>query len=171
MKTAIIAIIMFLSVGLCNVQASSPPWGGDGHYTFGDEDPFFPQGSIFDFATVEITGGSFGELGCYQESTVNMIDGIATIGFAARDNSTINLYGGSIYAIDILDSPNVNLFVDSYIFNPDSFLGWDQVAGTWLNDNGNFDILIREGQFQYINIVPEPCTVAVLALGGLLLRK
>jgi len=65
----------------------------------------------------------------------------------------------------------MNLFVDSYLFNPDSYLSYDQITGTWLNDNGSFDILIREGQFQYFNFVPEPTTLLLFAAGSLLLRR
>ncbi len=170
MKKTMLISILFCVVLTCNAFASSPPWTGTGTYTFDDTDPYFVEDSIWDTATVNISGGSFGSLGSHHSSTINMFDGHGD-GIAARDNSTVNLYGGNVGAIDILDSPSVNLFVDSYLFNADSYLGWDQLTGTWMDDNGSFDILIREGQFPLINMVPEPASLLLLATGGIFLRK
>ncbi len=159
----------------CSASASSPPWTGSGTYTFDDTDPYFSEGSIWDTATVDISGGSFGELGGYNYSTINMFDGVAQSGIGVRDNSTLNLYGGSIDSLgiefDSVETATLNMFVDSYVFDPDSYLGYDRITGTWMNDNGSFDIIFLEGQFQYFNIVPEPTTILFFATGCLLLRR
>ncbi len=156
----------------CSAFASSPPWTGSGTYTFDDLDPYFVEDGIWDTATVNISGGSFGALHSRDSSTVNMFGGNAEL-IAVRVSSTLNMWGGSLdfLGVELTETITVNLFVDSYMFNPDSYLTYDQITGVWMNDNGTFDILITEGKFQYINMVPEPATLLLLATGSLFLRK
>ncbi len=172
--------ILLLAAVLClliafNAFASSPPWTGTGTYTFDDTDLYFTEGSIRDTATVNISGSSFGELIAYQNSTVNMYAGTATTGISADESSIVNLYGGDINGIfiefDSVDTATLNLFVDSYEFNPNSYLGYDQITGTWMNSNGDFDIIFIEGQFEHFNVIPEPATFILLTAGGLMLRR
>ena len=67
------AVLCLLVAG--SALASSPPWSGTGTYTFDDTDPYFVESGIYDTATVNISGGSFGALHAYDNSIVNMIAG------------------------------------------------------------------------------------------------
>jgi len=134
------SLLCLLMAGVAG--ASSPPWLGDGVYTFDDSDPYFHENGIYDTATVNITGGSFGVLYAWGESTVNMTSGTATTGIGARDNSIVNLYGGEILFLGVASTATVNMFVDNYEFNPDSYVDYDQITGTWLNDNGSFEMCL-----------------------------
>jgi hypothetical protein len=161
------AVVCLLIAGVA--AASSPPWTGDGVYTFDDTDPFIIEGGIYDTATLNINGGSIDSLVCFNFSTVNMYSGDSG-GISAGDYSTVNLHGGDIEGIDIASTATMNLFVDSHELNLDSYLGYDRITGVWQNDNGIFDILVHEGQYHLINFVPEPCTLILLSLGSLLMR-
>jgi hypothetical protein len=171
MKTAIIAIIMFLSVGFCNVQASSPPWGGDEHYTFSDDDPYFVESSIGEFASVDIIGGSFGSLHCFNYSEVYMNAGTGAW-IQAYDQSKLYLSGGTLGSLRADEFSEVTFYVDNYSIEPTGGTGWTgTLTGTWLNNSGQFEIKLWEDTVSHTNFVPEPSTVVMLALGGLFLRK
>jgi len=176
MRTAIITIIMFLSVGFCRVQGSSPPWGGDGHYTFGDEDPFFTHGEIYDTASVDIVGGSFADLHCWDYSTVTMTGGEATSGILVNDSSTLYLSGGTIPYLDAEQFGMIHFYVDNYNFDPDTYINFDGLlTGTWANSNGDFEILIGGGTWSpaHVNIVvvPEPATIIFFGFGCIFLKR
>ena len=168
----LLAAVLCLLIA-CNAFASSPPWTGSGTYTFDDIDPYFSEGSIFDTATVDISGGSFGKIQSYDYSTINMFDGEGDR-IVVENSSNLNMWGGTLDFISFAFEEaelEVVFHIDSYIFNPDSFIGYDNLTGTWFNDNGTFDILIDEGSLAYFNFVPEPTTLFLLAMGSLFLRK
>jgi hypothetical protein len=163
------AVAFVMSVS--NVQAESPPWGGDGHYTFDDDDPWFAHGSIIENASVDIVGGSFGALHSFDYSTVRMSGGVGDI-IWGYESSTISIYGGSLNTLAGYDNTDITLFVESYTVELDPFLGYDaRLTGSWLNDGGTFDILVRQDSMPHIHLVPEPTTMMFFGLGGLLLRR
>jgi len=163
---------MFLSVGFCNVPASSPPWGGDGHYTFGDEDDPFAESYIYESASVDIIGGTFGALHAFDYSAVYMTAGEGNR-IWSHDSSTVDLYGGTIDVLAGFDDAEITMFVESYTIEMDPFLGYDaRLTGSWFYFPGTFNILVREGSLSYITVevVPEPATILLIGLGGLILR-
>jgi hypothetical protein len=173
MKTAIITIIIVLLVGVSNVKASSPPWGGTGTYTFGDEDPFFAHGEIYDTASLDIVGGSFGSLHCFDYSTVEMFDGIGDYIYG-RESSKINLYGGTLDSLGGFDNADITMFVESYTIELDPFIGYEaRLTGNWFYDPGTFDILIYDGSLSHVavEIVPEPSTLVIFGIGALMILK
>jgi len=120
---------------------------------------------------VDIIGGSFGALHSWDYSHVAMFDGVGSR-IWGNDFSTIELYGGTLNSLAGFDDAEITMFVESYTIELNPFLGYDaRLTGSWIGNNGNFDILVHDGGLPHINFVPEPSTVAVLALGGLLLRK
>lgn len=173
MKTAIVTIMsVVLTVSVSNVWASSPPWGGDEHYTFGDEDPFFVHGEIYDSASLDIVGGSFGSLHCFDYSAVEMFDGAGDYIYV-RESSTINLYGGSLNSLGGFDNADITMFVENYNIEMDPFIGYEaRLTGNWFYDPGTFDILIYDGSLSHVavEIVPEPSTLMLFGLGALLAR-
>jgi hypothetical protein len=117
--------------------------------------------SVWNDSTMDITGG---EIGWYLD---------------ASDLSTVNLHGGEItdwlYATD---SSMVNIY--GYGFNYDGDAGdWNGglLTGFWFDDTPfSIDILdnieVDSTYYDHVNLVPEPCTLSLLILGGLgLLRK
>jgi len=175
MRTAIITIMSaVLVMSVSNIKASSPPWGGDEHYTFGDEDPFFAHGAIYESASVDIVGGSFGALHSFDYSAVYMTGGVGNMVWA-NDSSTVDLYGGSLTNLVASEESEITLYVDNYEFNPDSYVGYEGVlTGTWINNGGDFEIFLpRQGTLSHITFeyVPEPTTLGLLALGALFMRR
>jgi hypothetical protein len=174
MKKAIITIMSVVLVMIAsNVQASSPPWGGDEHYTFGDEDPYFGESYIYESASVDIVGGTFGALHAFDYSAVSMFDGTGDR-IWANEFSTIELYGGTLNSLAGFDDADITLFVESYSIEADPFIGYDaRLTGSWFYDSGTFDILVREGSLSYVTveIVPEPSTLVFLAFGTIMFLK
>jgi hypothetical protein len=178
MKTRVVlmaVIILFSSIA--SAWASSPPWTGNGTYTFSDTDSFFMENVIADTATVNIIGGTFGSLLCFDNSTVNMSGGIGD-GIGTEDHSILNLRGGnvkSIGAINIRFEPNysqIHIYALDYQVNTNSFLDLDQLTGHWENGS-SFNMLVDELSWPNIGIhvIPEPGTLTLLAVGILFLKK
>jgi hypothetical protein len=181
MKTFVLTMMLILLMCVGSVFASSPPWIGDGPFTFSDTDPYFTEASIggsSPHATLNIIGGSFGALHCHDYSTVNMSNGVgASIGM--DDYSILNLTGGQIetlVATNALFFPNysqMHIFVQDYIFNPNSYINYDgKLTGHW--DTGQeFSILIYGGTWSHVDmhIIPEPATISLLTIGILFLKR
>jgi len=170
-KLAITIMAMALLTGFCRVQGSSPPWWGDGHYTFGDEDPYFVESIILESASVDIIGGSFGSLHCFDYSAVYMTAGDGAWLYA-NDSSTLHLSGGTLWSLMAEEFSEVTFYVDNYHIEPTGGTGWTgTLTGTWLNNGGQFEIRLANDSLSHINFVPEPCTVSILAVGVLFLRN
>jgi len=119
---------------------------------------------------VDIIGGSFGALHAFDYSAVLMYDGTGDR-IWSHDSSTVDLYGGTIDVLAGFDDAEITMFVESYTIEMDPFLGYDaRLTGSWIGNNGNFDILIHDGGLPHINIVPEPATILLFGFGGLIMR-
>ncbi len=173
MKASILvfSMLFFLSLLAAPVRADSPPWTGDGTYTFDATDPYFTHNYITDSATVNILGGSFGILSCHENSRSYVFDSSDIGGFKLYDNSRLVLYGGAIRSIKAADNSCITLFAENWILNP--VQGFDGLlTGNWLNQGEDFSILILEESLDHINVIPEPCTLSLICLGSsALLRR
>ena len=145
--------------------------GGGGHSlvlsswsngTIEDTDPLIDpyDGGIWDLATYS-----------YSELTIN--DGeFYEVG--AHGESLIYLHGGQILgSLTIFDS-TAWVHIYGYGFNNDPF-GGSPLTGFWADDTP-FSINLVDDTIPTYNqivfhIVPEPATLLILALGGLLIRK
>lgn len=186
---AILAAVMFL--GVCSVQAGNVDFYNDAIIRPGDD---YDIVSVYDTppvpTVVHIFGGSIITLRTYDSSSANIHDGQIKGSIETRNSSTVNIHGGNIdldylavsdlgtlniYAGNLLvgnspyfsESSTVNIY--GYGFNYDGFL----LTG-FLSDDSSF--LIREVSFSdysHMNliVIPEPTTVLLFGLGGLLLRK
>ena len=174
MKTRMtIAIVMLVAIGGTYAWGSSPPWLGDGHYTFDDSDPLFAHGTITDTATVDITGGGFSMLHARLDSTVNMSGGIAG-SIDAYNSSRVNLSGGQVTAsIGAWDNSLMTLYVETYQYHPIGSQSYDgYYTGSWGYGRGEFDIWLDTGTLPNVRVevIPEPLTVGLLGLGALAMR-
>jgi hypothetical protein len=141
---------------------------------------------VFDDATVNMTGGNIkGGISLYNNSIFNAYDGAmadASQGWASTialfDSSIINLYkldGGVTYGspltiIRAAEGSNAQINFYGYGFN---FEG-NHLHGYWA-DGSSFLFMIKSdeatmGALVFHN-VPEPATLFLLAIGGLLIRK
>lgn len=115
----------------------------------------------------------------YNNSTL-LFNGGATQSLKVGDNATALLTGGTINYITIYRGPQ-----DSSLVTIDCKDGWQWlytagkisgITGTW-HDGTPFQIAFGNAPSPYpptanfVNVIPEPSTMLLVALGGLMLRK
>ena len=186
MKNISLLIIgALLTVASSNVEGAL--WDG-GYHEFSEG--FEGEIEMINGATADITGGEIGFILSYDSCGLNIYDD-SVIGLVkpydtssvyvyggeinvifTRGLSTTNIYGGLINEINATDLSTLNLYVKSYEYDPtggDFYAGL--LTGTW-NNNNAFSIDLRTADtMNHINFIPEPCTIYLLAIGGLALRR
>jgi PEP-CTERM motif len=110
------------------------------------------------------------------------------------DNSKLTMYGGYITTLNLY--PDTTAIIKGgdihYLWIDPTTVGWVKlyaydmeiaplpdsqgrldIHGNWLADNSFFDIELQNGisTYSHIQIVPEPTTIALFALGGLGILK
>jgi hypothetical protein len=108
-------------------------------------------------------------------SILNYYDGEMG-GFRIYDDAIATFSGGGIdYISSYQDSDLIEHI--TFICDVGSVdLTGSLLTGDWLNDGGSFSITLQDqtgydSVYSNINFVPEPATLALFGLGGLLLRK
>ena len=124
-------------------------------------------------------GGGVYDIHLNDNSTL-LFSGGATQSLKIGEDATAVLTGGTINYITIYHRP-----VDSCFVTIDCQDGWEWlytsgkitgIKGLW-NDGTSFQITISNvgGAWpltaEYVHVIPEPATLALLSVGGLLLRK
>ena len=131
-------------------------------------------------STVNVFGGALRYLFALDASTVNIFDG--SIDYLGAYGGTVNISGGSIdelYASkQIFDS---SVIFDGYDFVLGSGLSWNIdgetilgtgiLTGKWFDGTSWSTNIIAHDTTTTIMAIPEPCTMLLLGLGGLLLRR
>jgi hypothetical protein len=144
-----------------------------------------------DFSTANVSGGSVLTLAAYDSATVKLfpngsvfsldsagagtayMSGGITEYARAGESSTMNLYGGTVTNyMNAWGSSTVNIY--GYNFTYDPLAGsWDggQLTGFWLDDTAfTIDLYSRE-TYSHINLIPEPSSLALLAVGALFAKR
>ena len=143
-----------------------------------------------DHTTVDMFGGSIAGTLSYDSSTVNIHGGDVWWGLATHDSSTLNIHGGTItcQSLIISDSSTLNIYGGDFScgnspgFSESSTVniygyGFDYdgayILTGFLSDGSSF--IINEcfpSDYAHINliVIPEPATMLLFALGGLMLR-
>jgi hypothetical protein len=183
---AITAAVMLL--GVCPVQADTEWYSG--HHVITDDNEPFGEIYIYNTVTLDILGGDIFRLDTYDTTITNWYDGQMDT-LKTHDDSIVNIYGGSLDILREAENSVVSLYGGSlgrFASDQNGFLnlyaydvihhttggywngGW--VEGRYLNDNSYFDFDIPDDDtFLHINVIPEPTTLLLFGLGGLLLRK
>jgi hypothetical protein len=190
MKTKVItilAVVMFLPVS--QVQAIDVDFYSDA--TIQDSD-IYNIVRIYDTppdtTTVDMLGGSVGSLRTYDSSTANIYGGEISIDPQSYNTSTVNIYGGSLICQSIIvwDSATLNIYggdlnvgnapyfsesstinIYGYDFNYASnrLTGFLSDGSAFLFNELSFD------KYSHMNLIPEPASVLLFAIVGLLIRK
>jgi len=151
----------------------------------------FAQVSALDYSSISISGGTLPGAQASGYATVEFGGDAASAFLAACEFGVANMTGGSVDRISATDSGVVNVFggdvlerlwaSDSSVINiygyelakTDSggIYGYGVVTG-FLTDGTYLSVDLSNAEaYEHINLIPEPCTLAVLALGTLLLRR
>jgi len=167
-----------------------------GHSTFDDSYPLAHEVWVINNAVLDVVGGEIVKLGTQNFAAVNLYGGTIEslrMGEAIGDKSVVNIWGGDIDRLRASDDTVVNLWagavnwvgayenavVNLYAYDVrlhfpaghhDS--GW--LEGKFIIDDSYFRFAFGDPDpdtLSHINIVPEPATLMLLALGGILLRK
>ena len=136
--------------------------GGWSTGTIEDTDPLIDQytGGIWEmsvsaYSELTINGGEFYEIVC-------------------DDYSTLNLHGGQIFGSLEIEHLTTWVHIYGYGFNNDPFPG-SPLTGFWADDTAFSINLVDDTISTYDQIVfheiPEPVSIMLFGLGGLLLRK
>ena len=124
----------------------------------------------YDSSIANIYGGKIlGSIETYNLSTVNIHAGSVTLDFLAVEGSSmLNIYGGNFSSGNapyFSDSSTVNIY--GYGFNYD---GWTLTG--FLQDGSPFIFTeLTDLNYPHINLIPEPSSILLFALGAILLRK
>ena len=124
----------------------------------------------YDSSIVNIYGGElWWAINSYKSSTINIYAGRVSLEFiGVRDTSTVNIYGGNLSSGNapyFSDSSTVNIY--GYGFDYD---GWTLTG--FLQDGSPFIFTeLTDLNYPHINLIPEPSSILLFALGTVFLRK
>jgi hypothetical protein len=129
--------------------------------------------STWDHATTNLyDGGSIFSLGAGISGTINMMGG-TTEYLHAGGSCTFNLYGGTVTdSLNAWDFATVNIYGYGFDYDPSAGnRNGGQLTGFWF-DNTTFTIdLYNPVTYDHINLVPEPSSLILFALGAFLIRR
>lgn len=171
MRKIILTILLMMLARVCPVSASSITIDS-GHYTWTDSDPYYDEVFLENSAILDFIGGVIGHLDTRHDSLAN-IDGGAMDYLGTYDNSVVNLYTGQWDSLVSQNNSKVYLFAYNVTYDPTGGIYGDgSLEGYFYKDDTEFNFsLLNPGTYPHVEIIPEPITFLLLALGGLLLRK
>lgn len=156
-----------------NVTGGHADFGAVDYSTINISGGTFTGAQAHDYATINFSDNGSGDYLLAEEfGTINMTGG-STEGIICREDCIANLYFGSISNyISAIDSSIINIFGSDLVkTNSGGSYGYGQVSGIW-TDNSAFNIDFGTPEtYSHVNLVPEPCTLWLVGLGTLILRK
>jgi len=187
MKTKIIFILLtILSPFLNQVRAAELEFHGNEYGIIYSPQDWYDV-NIYDYATVDMIGGSVNILYAFNSSIFNISDGSITSVICSFDLSTVNITGGSIEALATGGSSTANVYGGEWkwtdyiaafdqsivnIYGYDFSYSYGRLSGFWLSGI-QFDLWLR-GPDTYPRVVlheiPEPYSILLLSMGVLIAR-
>jgi len=168
----IILTILIMLVGACSANADLV--FDSGYNIFDDTYPYYDEVGVNNDAHLDFLGGEVGQLVFMQSSSGNIYGG--QIGWLTTgDDAVVNIYGGNfdVFSFHTPSTPSVFLYAYDVIIHPDggvNNLPW--IEGNYYLDDMLFSVTFDgKDSISRLTIVPEPGTLLMVGLGGLLLRK
>ncbi len=145
-----------------------------GYNIFDGNDPYWEEVWVIDHAHLDVLGGAMGKLELTDYATANIYNGDIEWLFI-QGNTVADIYSAGD-TLEMFAAGNESLaYIYAYdvIYHPTSGLageGW--IEGTYISNDLPFSFsFYTDTSYTHVNIVPEPTTVLLFGLGGLLLRK
>jgi hypothetical protein len=170
MKRKIIRIVAGLIL-LVIPPLQAATWWDSGHHVIDDPNVY---GEVFleNDASVDVLGGSILKLELFDLSSADIFGGEMD-GLWTNDESIVNIHGGTLDWLGGFENSSVNLYAYDVTYHFSGGLhdeGW--LEGTYYANDNTFSFsFYGDDTHSHITIVPEPTSLLLLALGGLLLRS
>jgi len=147
--------------------------------------------TVWDSGHHEITAGDvFGEIYMYNDATADMFAGevgklethdLTHFNFLGGDLTDLRIHGngtadfsnGELNRLGIDGNGLLNLYAyDVTIYTTGGYYDRGWIEGKYFSDDSYFSFdFVLTNTHEHINIVPEPASLMLFCLGGLLLRK
>lgn len=171
LRKIITAILVILAgaglVGATTITFSS------GHYTWTDADLYYDEVFVVNEATLDFTGGGIGKLEGFHNALINITGGTMDQLWAG-DEAIANIY--ECVDLDILEARHdstINLYTNDFIYSPTGgVMEQGYIEGLYYGTTTAFYISFYDDTtYSHVNTIPEPATLLLFGLGGVLLRK
>jgi hypothetical protein len=149
------------------------PWWIDGHLDINEGDIYDGQMFIIDYGSVDVFGGDIGKLETWGYSTAAIYGGTIDILYATKD-SVVDLHKAfDVGKLGAFDNSIVNIYTDSFTLSTEEGeYGNGYIEGTYYNTATTFHIpFYHENTYLHVRAIPEPATLLLVAIGGLLVSK
>ena len=165
----ILMVVLFLSSTHTNATTyiEDADWTEGHHEIYADDS--YNEIWMYNDCTLDIMGGEICRLATYDTTVTNWYDGsIDTLW--ARENSVVNIYGGQLAGEGLFASGSsmINLYAYDVILDEDTYM----LTGYYYYNDEYFTMDVQGPDvFSHVKVVPEPITIMLLTIGGLLLRR
>ncbi len=136
--------------------------------------------TLLDDSSLNVYGGTVWCLLVAEGSSViTLYDGSLDYGFGAGDFSTIHVYGGSIespfgFDLPLASTATLNFYGYGFTYERIQSPDWSFGRLSGFDLDGNpvvYDGIPDPAEHPNIHFIPEPGTILLLGLGGLMIRK
>jgi len=144
-----------------------------GYNIFGDNDPYYDEVWVINDAHLDVLGGAMWKLELTDYATANIYDGDIEWLFM-KDDTFVNIHaaGDTLEMFRAGQQSLAYLYAYDVIYHPGGGLGGDGwIEGIYISNDIPFSFsFYTQESYPHISIVPEPTTVLLFGLGGLLIK-
>ena len=164
---SLIILILLLSATPCRADLVFDT----GYNIFDDSYPYYSEVVVINDAHLDVLGGAMWKLELTNYATANIYNGDMDLLFT-NENSIVNIHNGTIDCFGAYDNSLVNLYAYDVVFHPVDDYEESWIEGKYYSNNNSFTLGVwHKDHFAHVNIVPEPTSFLLFALGVLFFRK